>query len=644
MVLVYDVASRYDLWVMTSDSRARILEFLAEKELVSSGEVGALLGVTRQTAHRHLVTLVRSGDLVRQGSGRGTRYALSPARALPTIAAQLDEAVDGAGRRRDIGGSVRKRLVERDGLRAIAWGLDYFFVVDDGRSEDIGPFRPLLETPNGRYPPPVEKVEPHEVALWGELSGLVTHPFLRARLNDLLWERKWSSRPDMHARWAIEAYLDLTSVGGEALETADALGRARVLARQIGDEDLLGRVVEAALQGAEEELQRTEPPRPGIVLRLLDVALHHSGRETNRRAGQLLQRAKHLFNDPWIQDHIIARQLSIADSRERTRELQRQAVDLWLGEASSVSGMKHTLFLEEALKRAQAHGLHDSAERIRVEIQEYKQLDHDEMQSISVQVDLPTDYIEQAISWISSADSWGGCLQRLVGFGPLSGNLKQNIDTVRRHAREFPLKRLMTYRVIGPWNETVFAPTTEGQWEELDLSRYEKTGIDMASHILAGALDRIQTTHGQPQRDELQAFFTTPIIDQDTAERMAASVGHYARGCYDDCVMVLLPRIERAVRELVRRLGAPIWREPQTSKKRRLSYGQQRTLRALLLSLKGHLDEDWHRYLTTLLINPLGSNLRNIHAHGLVARATREEAAALIHVAAYLALLELTTR
>ena len=71
---------------------------------------------------------------------------------------------------------------------------------------------------------------------------------------------------------------------------------------------------------------------------------------------------------------------------------------------------------------------------------------------------------------------------------------------------------------------------------------------------------------------------------------------------------------------------------------------QQRTLRVLLLSLKGQLDEDWYRYLTPLLINPLGSNLRNIHAHGLVARATREEAAALIHVAAYLALLELTTR
>lgn len=68
------------------------------------------------------------------------------------------------------------------------------------------------------------------------------------------------------------------------------------------------------------------------------------------------------------------------------------------------------------------------------------------------------------------------------------------------------------------------------------------------------------------------------------------------------------------------------------------------TLRALLLSLKRQLDEDWHRYLTTLLINPLGSNLRNVHAHGLVARATREEAAALIHVAAYLTFLELTTR
>lgn len=626
---------------MESSSKTRILQFLADQAMISSGEVAGLLGVTRQTAHRHLAALVRSGDLVRTGDGRGTRYALSPELLLPPLAGWLDEAADEAGRLGDIGDSVRERIAGRDDLVAVAWALDYYLVVEGEGSENLGPFRPLWETREGRYPPPVEAVDDTAVALWEKLGRVVTHPFLRARLNDLLWERRWSSRPYTHALAATEAYLELAAAGGEALETADALGRAGVLARQIGDEALLGRVVEAALQGAEVELSSINQPRPGIVLRLLDVALHYPEQDTNSRlAGQLLQRAKRSFEDPWVQDRIIKRQLSIADSRDRTRELQLQAVDLWLEEAAAVSGMKRTLFLEEALKRAQTYNLHDSAERIRAEIQEHG-LDQDEMQSISVEVELPADHIEQTIVWISSADNWGGCLQRLVEFGPLSGNLKQNLDTVRRHAGEFPLQRLVTHRVLGPWNETLFTPTTQEQWEELDLSRYEKVGIDMASHILAGALDRIQATHGQPQRSELQAFFTTPIIDSDTAERMAASVDHYTRGRYDDCVMVLLPRIERAFRELVRKLGAPIWWEPQLTRKRP-SFGKQRSLQSLLRSLMDQLDEDWYRYLTTLLINPLGSNLRNVHAHGLAPRARREEAAALIQVAAFLTFLELT--
>ncbi len=48
------------------------------------------------------------------------------------------------------------------------------------------------------------------------------------------------------------------------------------------------------------------------------------------------------------------------------------------------------------------------------------------------------------------------------------------------------------------------------------------------------------------------------------------------------------------------------------------------------------MDEDWRRYLFTLLVNPLGPNLRNVHMHGLASRGTREHAAALIHVAVFL--------
>lgn len=41
-----------------------------------AGEIGEALGVTRQTAHRHLKHLVGDGVLIVEGAGRGTRYRL----------------------------------------------------------------------------------------------------------------------------------------------------------------------------------------------------------------------------------------------------------------------------------------------------------------------------------------------------------------------------------------------------------------------------------------------------------------------------------------------------------------------------------------------------------------------------------------
>ncbi len=54
------------------------------------------------------------------------------------------------------------------------------------------------------------------------------------------------------------------------------------------------------------------------------------------------------------------------------------------------------------------------------------------------------------------------------------------------------------------------------------------------------------------------------------------------------------------------------------------------------------MDKDWLRYLKTLLVNPLGPNLRNVHMHGLAQQGTREQAAVLIHAVVFLASLRVS--
>lgn len=67
----------------------RIDDILDRQGTVSSGELAAALGVSRQAAHRHLRLEVDAGRLVPEGSARATRYRRPEARfefALPALA------------------------------------------------------------------------------------------------------------------------------------------------------------------------------------------------------------------------------------------------------------------------------------------------------------------------------------------------------------------------------------------------------------------------------------------------------------------------------------------------------------------------------------------------------------------------------
>src|SRR5262249_41659798 len=106
----------------------------------------------------------------------------------------------------------------------------------------------------------------------------------------------------------------------------------------------------------------------------------------------------------------------------------------------------------------------------------------------------------------------------------------------------------------------------------------------------------------------------------------------------DESAHVLVPRIERVVREMARRVGLPVFREPLGEKP-----GGVIGLGSLLHDVGGAFaDLGWHAYLVVLLSDPLGMNLRNAISHGLIARVGKPTAALLIQVACLLSTFGLT--
>lgn len=111
----------------------------------------------------------------------------------------------------------------------IIHGLSYHYIDprDAERRKERGPFALMLELRDGVFPQALRDVADEELAAWAEYAREFPHPAARARLHDLLWERRRPPRPDEHARAAIDAYLDLAAVPEwRGRERAEGLDRA----------------------------------------------------------------------------------------------------------------------------------------------------------------------------------------------------------------------------------------------------------------------------------------------------------------------------------------------------------------------------------------------------------------------------------
>lgn len=125
----------------------------------------------------------------------------------------------------------------------------------------------------------------------------------------------------------------------------------------------------------------------------------------------------------------------------------------------------------------------------------------------------------------------------------------------------------------------------------------------------------------------------------DVAERLARALELYWDGHPDESAHILVPRIEQVIRGLARRLGVPVYREPIGNEP-----GGVETLGTLLRATgPAFANAGLHAYFVVLLVDPLGLNIRNKVAHGLVGMVQKPATALLLQVACVLSSFQLGT-
>lgn len=538
-----------------------------------------------------------------------------------------------------LGSALRKSMnPSRESLAsALISAFDYMLTAEDGTPrERWGVFAPMLEMSEGVYPAPIEKIDEASLAAWTRLADEHRDPIVTARTNDLLWVRRWGARPDQRARAALAAYRALGEERWSPLYRAHALVRALEIARELRDDGECDSLAPALVAQCRSALG-SETPIPGVTVLLLTALIRTRRPRVSDDIDHLLALASDAY--PTRPDVFEAvKDLEVIWARKdrgRVQEAQRAVVRRWHQAAAGAKGMVRQSHLQKALEHARLYGLDGEAETIRKELQSIS-LDDLELKQFSAEASVPRDQLDPILRAIVGGTTWDDCLMRFGGYGPPTGRPDENRQFIEEQRRRFPLQFLVTQTVVSREGYPLHVATTDDEKFDLALAQHETMQVSIWSAFAPGLLSEVFARHGRPTRDALTQFFTTQIIRKENADRLGLALELFLDGRHDEAVHVAVPRLESILRELCRSIGLVIIREPRNGRP-----GGVVAVWDLIAGLKDHLHEGWRRYLLNVLADPLGTNLRNRVAHGLLDAATAGDAAVCLHIACHLRLLEI---
>jgi hypothetical protein len=501
-----------------------------------------------------------------------------------------------------------------------------------------GPFGSMVAGEGWRFPPALADVEEVDVAAWQSALAAIDNPAVQARLGDLLWERRAKPDPHLAAAAAVDGLLDLAAdERWGSMERAHFLSRALELATQLRDTARVSATSERLLAFAEADLAGTGGG-PGLSLGALRPLVALPPEQRPDDLDSMLQRVGEKYGaDPYIVTSVADLRSPLLDGDAR-QELRRAQVQEWRDRAGEVGGMLRVHRLETALELARRHGCNGEVRELRSELGAVG-AEELELKEIGAEIELPREEVERFLASFTDAPSWPHALGLLAAQPPPGGSPEELAEAVDRQMEEFPVQFLFGKSLIGPDNATaIFRASTREEHHRLASAEQRAQHGRIWGMFCARVLRRIGERADKPSVGEMAELLQGDFVDDETAERVASAIELFWDERYDESAHVLVPRIERIVREMARQLGVPVVRAVEPGRE----IGGVVMLGALLREIAPVFPDDgWHSYLLNLLADPLGLNLRNSISHGLHGRVGPVDASLLVHAGLFLAGLSL---
>lgn len=267
---------------------------------------------------------------------------------------------------------------------------------------------------------------------------------------------------------------------------------------------------------------------------------------------------------------------------------------------------------EDTLKVFQQLGDKRKIKFYKTKLMEANRKSTGQFKKISTDVRISSDKIKQFTDIILSAPDLVQALSRLSVFDNLLPNYRDTVAQTGKMREKNPLQFLITHKVVGRNGHLVSGGSDPFQSV---LVRNLMMGIGIASIFRNTIFKRLCTEKGLTAKSLTGYLKKWGFIDAENLKLIEHGIKRHFEQDYISSIHILVPQFEAIMRKLLKKGGIQtVSFVPGTTATR------EAPLTELLEreEVKTVLGEDlwWYTYL--ILVSPLGYNLRNEVAHGLI--------------------------
>ncbi len=504
-------------------------------------------------------------------------------------------------------------------------------------------FVPVAIWANGAVFPDPKTLTDVALGYYEDRTKTCVDPILKARYLDILWEKSKSQTKHLFALEAVEQYIlcvDAYENEDAAMERLDGLQRATelvlILERGKDEKPLTNKVV-SKLNEQIEKTVKSSQYRWLLEMLELVIALSdsYSVDQIKNFISYCEKAAEQYHNDKnfhlqrsflKVKTHLLH---LIDNSPETKKKINNEIGQSFIdeAEAKSDSGLVKAHFIQEAIEHYKRFGDMDKVNDLIAQVKEATKqaIDNKEFTQFSTTIEIKKE------DWEKMKNSLGA-----------GGEVPENMATIPTfypdwdHATamtEDHKKKFVFMHIVSPVTYSdkypISNPRTPEQENEDQIMRNYQIEVGLAHHWLTGCITELIKEKKLAATDFRKLLSKLELIDKDTYETVMVGVNSYFADDHLHAIYILTAQLEDILRQLLSRLGGQT-----TTQHIQANAFAEKNLNRILIELKPNIPERLYRYLSWVLDDYRGYNLRYKVGHGFFKKkdASPLYSTALLHV------------